>query len=162
MAVGKQGEVVQHARSIGRSRERLREPTNARIPDTTYGIPFIFNVPLDDDKYRDYLNLMTTTNTPAGLKVTYPYEATSPGVARVQCEECGGWERADKGDIRHGKRCESRPQIVAVAAPVAADSLNKFAADVRRTATTKGRDEEVFAAVRSKRLSANDAMNSDD
>lgn len=88
---------------------------------------------------------MTTTNTPDGLKVTYPYEATSPGVARVQCEECGGWERSDKngGQIRHGKRCASRPQFVAAVEPAPVASLDTFAADVRRTATTKGWREAV-------------------
>lgn len=58
-----------------------------------------------------------------GLKVTYPYEATSPGVARIQCEECGAWERADKkskgcavaGQLLHSKRCDSRPQLSEVA-----------------------------------------------
>ena len=45
------------------------------------------------------------------INSTYPYETSSPGVARHQCDECGAWERADKGAIRHSKRCESRAQV---------------------------------------------------
>ncbi len=99
-----------------------------------------------------------------GINTTHPYEVTSPGVARHQCTECGGWERSDKngGRIRHSKRCESQPQVVAQVEPASADSLKRLGRDVRTTATTKGRDEEVFQAVRRKHLSVGDAMNTDD
>lgn len=62
------------------------------------------------------------TETTTGIEMTYPYEATSPGVARHQCSECGAWERADQngGRIRHGRRCESRPQASQPAAAAAA------------------------------------------
>ncbi len=129
------------------------------------------------------------TNNTAGIKTTYPYETTSPGVARHQCEECGAWERSDKGPIKHGKRCDSRPQVALAAAPKA-DTLSTFAANVRRTGLTKGRTEEQAAirfkvdittiknrialldcddkvlaaveAVRMGHLSMSDAMNTDD
>ncbi|MDQ1446838.1 MAG: hypothetical protein QOI20_3302 [Acidimicrobiaceae bacterium] len=104
---------------------------------------------------------MTTTNN--GLTTTYPYEATSPGVARHQCDECGGWERSDKGTIRHSKRCESRPQAT-VATPVSTeqDALRTFGRNVRHYGLSKGRDADVLAAVRAGYLSESDAMNTDD
>jgi hypothetical protein len=104
---------------------------------------------------------METTTT---LVTTYPYEATSPGVARHQCEECGGWERSDKGPIRHSKRCESRPQAVPLTTETEAgkDELRKFASDVRTYSQTKGRDADTLSAVRAGYLSVNDAMNVDD
>lgn len=105
---------------------------------------------------------MTTTNT-AGIKTTFPYEDSSPGVARHQCEECGAWERSDKGPIAHGRRCDSRPQVVAVPGPAATrGDLRRFANNVRRTGLTKGRDRDVADAVRLGYLSASDAMNTDD
>lgn len=105
-----------------------------------------------------------------GLTTTYPYEATSPGVARHQCDECGGWERSDKGQIRHGKRCESRPQAKIPAAQINREineairdqELKTFAANVRRTGLTKGRDQDALDAVRKGYLSVDDAMNTDD
>jgi hypothetical protein len=53
-----------------------------------------------------------------GISVSYPYEATDPGVGRYQCNECGHWSRGDKRDkgapragwIRHSKNCDSKPQ----------------------------------------------------
>ncbi len=107
---------------------------------------------------------------PAGLTTTYPYEATSPGVARHQCDECGGWERSDQGSIRHSKRCESRPQARIptvqlereIVETVRGQELKTFAADVRRTGLTKGRDQDVLDAVRKGFLSESDAMNTDD
>jgi hypothetical protein len=106
-----------------------------------------------------------------GINTTYPYEATSPGVARHQCEECGGWERSDKGggEIRHSKRCDSRPQPES-AKTLAADraqqsrrsGLERFARQVRRTGMTKGRDQDVRDAVAAGLLSESDAMNTDD
>lgn len=106
--------------------------------------------PIDSEPYRDYLNHMETICT------TYPYEA-SPGVARHQCTECGGWERSDKGAIRHSKGCDSKAQVSEPAVRLAA-----FARDVRRTALTKGRDNDVLDAVRRGYLSESDAMNTDD
>lgn len=77
------------------------------------------------------------------------------------CTECGRWEKADKGGvIRHSKHCDSQAQAHVVAAPTT--PLETFARDVRRTATTKGRDADVLTAVRTKRLSVDDAMNTDD
>ena len=115
-------------------------------------------------------------NTIPGLKITFPYEAIDPGVARVQCEECGKWQRADKadkgllvGEILHSKHCESRPQIPAVADALAARSakakrsdLERFAAQVRRTGLTHGRDSDVAECVKLGLLTAGAAMNSDD
>lgn len=51
---------------------------------------------------------MTTVET---LRTSYPYE-TSPEVARYQCVECGAWSRSDQSDgqIRHSRRCDSKPQ----------------------------------------------------
>ena len=112
----------------------------------------------------------------AGLRITFPYEAISPGTARVQCEECGGWESTDKaskgllvGEILHSKRCESRPQIPSVAEVLAAreakakrSSLEKFAANVRRTGLTLGRDADVAECVRLGLLTENHALNTDD
>ena len=67
------------------------------------------------------------------INTTFPYETSSPGVARHQCDECGAWERADKGAIHHGKRCESRLQVT-VAAPAevpAAARRESYAQHVR-------------------------------
>lgn len=111
-----------------------------------------------------------------GLTTTYPYESTDPGVARHQCEECGGWQRADKadkgmavGEIRHSKNCDSKPQIPAVAEVLAAQAaksrrseLERFAARVRRTGLTSGRDADVAECVRLGLLTAGAAMNTDD
>ena len=115
---------------------------------------------------------MTTTNSTDLLSTTYPYESTSPGVARHQCVECGGWERSDKnnGQIRHSKRCDSRPQPVAVVTAEVARvaeldrraGLREFAANVRRTGLCKGRTEDLLQAVREGYLSESDAMNTDD
>lgn len=114
---------------------------------------------------------MTTTSQTAGLHTTYPYEATSPGVARHQCEECGAWERSDKngGSLRHSKRCDSKPQpAVAVEAQAQRaiearrSDLEKFARQVRRTGMTLGRDQDVRDAVAAGLLCESDAMNTDD
>jgi hypothetical protein len=112
-----------------------------------------------------------TDSTTGGLKTTYPYESTSPGVARYQCEECGAWERADKaaGRLTHSRRCESRPQPPAAAAAIAEEvararraELERFARSVRRTGSTRGRDEDVRECVRLGLLTESDAMNTDD
>ncbi len=100
---------------------------------------------------------MPNTTTAATLTVTYPY--TDATVARVQCVECGKWERADNGRVRHSKNCDSKPQF---AAPVAADALRTFADAVRATSLTHGRDSDVLDAVRKGYLSESDAMNTDD
>lgn len=119
---------------------------------------------------------MDTNTEIAGLRITFPYEATSPGVARVQCEECGKWQRDDKadkgllvGEILHSKNCESRPQIPDVASGLAArdakakrSSLERFAAQVRRTGMTLGRDADVAECVRLGLLTENHAINTDD
>ncbi len=95
------------------------------------------------------------------INTTYPYEASSPGVARHQCDECGGWERSDKGPIRHGKRCDAQEQA-ALTPPTNVHELSKFAAAVRRTGLTKGRDEDTLRAVRQGYLGVSAAMNTDD
>jgi hypothetical protein len=94
-----------------------------------------------------------------GIKTTFPYEAISPGVARHQCEECGRWERSDKGPIAHSRSCQSRRQVVAAVAPQT-DTRNTVADEIRRTSLRK--DADVLELVRSKRLSVDDAMNTDD
>ncbi len=94
------------------------------------------------------------------METTYPYESTSPGVARHQCLECGGWERADKGTIRHSKRCDSKPQA-SVAAP-ATNEIKTFARNVRQYGLAKGRTEDLVEAVRGGYLSVSAAMNTDD
>lgn len=113
---------------------------------------------------------MTTTNQTDGLATTFPYEH-SPEVARNQCLECGAWERSDKagGQLRHSKRCDSRPQPACAVAAVeqrATESryadLRSFASQVRRTGQTKGRDQDVRDAVAAGLLSESDAMNTDD
>lgn len=98
-----------------------------------------------------------------GIETTYPYETTSPGVARHKCLECGAWERADKGPIAHGRRCSSRPQAVSVPGPAATrGDLARFSRDVRRTGLTKGREQDTVDAVRAGFLSVSDVMNTDD
>lgn len=105
------------------------------------------------------------------INTTYPYETTSPGVARHQCVECGAWERSDKngGELLHSKRCDSRPQpdsfspiAAARAAKTRRSDLARFACEVRRTGLTKGRDQDVRDAVAAGLLSATDAENTDD
>jgi len=86
---------------------------------------------------------------------TYPYEATSPGVARHQCQECGAWERSDRGPITHSKRCDSRAQFVAPkAAPL-------FVAAKQGAITAVASEDEILKAVRTKRISPSDALNRD-
>lgn len=106
-----------------------------------------------------------TNQAATGLTTTYPYEATSPGVARHQCDECGGWERSDVGRIRHGRRCDSRPQAEIAGGQDEAprdQELSTFASYVRRTGLTGGRDRDTLDAVREGLLSVDDAMNTDD
>lgn len=103
-----------------------------------------------------------------GIRTTYPYETTSPGVARFQCTECGAWERSDKssGRLVHSKRCDSRPQPPAAAAELATevqrDTLRAFARQVKRTHMTHGRDADVRECIRLGLLDENDALNTDD
>lgn len=79
------------------------------------------------------------------------------------CSECGRWEKESKGGvIRHANRCESQAQFVPAPIVQPANELSEFAADVRRTATAKDRTDDLVRAVRTKRLSLNDAMNTDD
>lgn len=105
---------------------------------------------------------MTTTNpaliverTPAGGDDLW-----------IECRDCGKANYLSKGPINHKRGCSSsRAQY---GTPVSAepaktpDQLHSFAADVRRTGLTKGRDEDVLAAVRGGYLSESDAMNTDD
>ena len=86
----------------------------------------------------------------AGLNVTFPY-VTDPAVARYQCQECGGWERADKknGWIRHSKRCDSKPQ----AAPSATDRANASLLAAAKT-PAKQLDREIAESVRDSELRA--------
>lgn len=117
------------------------------------------------------------TLQPPGLSVTFPYKDETGqierAIARAQCDECGKWERSDKGYIRHSKNCESKVQYVVPKTPAAqldreiAESirdqeLKTFASNVRRTGHTKGRDQDVLDAVRRGYLSESEAMNSDD
>ena len=116
---------------------------------------------------------IATYGTP-GLKVTV--DAHFPERARVQCEECGKWTTTDSttgkvlpGEIVHSKHCDSKPQIPSVAAVLAKraerdnrSELSRFAARVRRTGVTHGRDADVADCVRLGLLSASDAMNTDD
>ena len=96
------------------------------------------------------------------IATTFPYDDAT--VARHQCTECGGWERSDKGAIRHSKRCESRAQgVIAVNVSTASNGdLRRFAQHVKETAVTKGRDADVLEAVRGGFLTVSDAMNTDD
>jgi hypothetical protein len=84
----------------------------------------------------------------------------------IECRSCGKANYLSKGPINHKRGCSSsRAQYGAPVAAVAGatpDRLDDFAADVRRTGLTKGRDEDVLAAVHQGYLSENDAMNTDD
>lgn len=109
-----------------------------------------------------------------GLKVTV--DARFPERARAECAECRAWNNTDKttgkvlpGEIVHSKYCDSKPQIPSVAAALAKraerdnrSELSRFAARVRRTGVTHGRDADVAECVRLGLLSASDAMNTDD
>lgn len=103
--------------------------------------------------------------TQTGLAVTFPYADSSE--PRYQCSECGGWERGIGCQIRHSKRCDSRPQpgrevVSARAAAPTADVLqNQRDADRLRREGLAG-DMDRLAAVQRGFLSVSDAMNSDD
>lgn len=71
-----------------------------------------------------------------------------------------------KGPIGHKRGCSTSSAQYAAepaqAVAVAPDQLRRFADDVRRTGLSKGRDEDVLAAVRGGYLSESDALNTDD
>lgn len=148
------------------------EPTIATAI-SAYSCDFVrtFTLPhpyLTPGRERPYHEGMATEN---GINTTYPYETTSPGVARNQCAECGAWERSDKagGQLKHSKRCDSRPQPACAiaaqtvrAAEARRSDLEKFARQVRKTGMTSGRDQDVRDAVAAGLLSESDAMNTDD
>lgn len=84
----------------------------------------------------------------------------------IECRECGKCNYVSKGPINHKRGCKaSRAQYgapVATAAVQTTDRLSAFAANVRRTGLTRGRDQDVLDAVRAGLLSESDAMNTDD
>ena len=114
------------------------------------------------------------THGAPGLKISV--DARFPERARVECAECRSWNNTDgttgkvlPGEIVHSKHCDSKPQIPSVAAVFAEraardrkSELARFAARVRRTGLTHGRDADVADCVRLGLLSASDAMNTDD
>lgn len=114
---------------------------------------------LDVSSVRYRLILMTPN-----LKI----ETTEHGTW-VECS-CGAGEYAPK-QLLHRRRCSDKSaqyDASAPATPVAAASdksdaeIKAFAASVRRTGLTLGRDEDVLEAVRRGHLSVGDAMNTDD
>ncbi len=99
---------------------------------------------------------MTTTTTNLKSEVIN-------GERWVECS-CGAGEYLPK-QLTHRRACRTREQWSDV--PVStttqpAESLRTFAAKVRRTGLTKGRDEDVRLAVEQGHLSIDDAMNTDD
>lgn len=108
---------------------------------------------------------MTTTNTNLTSELVN-------GERWVECT-CGAGEYLPK-QLRHRRSCKTSAQWTQVDASIqrfaaielheviVSNDLNAFADDVRRTGLTKGRTEDLVEAVRTKRLSQNDAMNSDD
>lgn len=97
---------------------------------------------------------MTTTN---GLK-----SEMIGGERWVECS-CGAGEYLPK-PLQHRRSCRTRAQwsdVSAVGAPAASvDARNETAIEIRRTSLRK--DADVLGLVRTKRLSVNDAMNTDD
>ena len=116
----------------------------------------IGNPDIDTAEYRDYLNLMTTTNNLKSEIVN--------GERWVECT-CGAGEYLPKL-LSHRRSCRTLAQWsdAPVAPVVQADSkaLNEFAANVRRTGLAHGRTDDLVEAVRTGRLSVSDAMNTDD
>ena len=124
---------------------------------------------------NDKLTALVATFGADGITVS-TNAAYDDGVARVACNECRAWSKTDQaiggvaaGEIRHAKSCESRPQIPSVAKAHAAlaakerrNSLERFAANVRRTGLTLGRDADVAECVRLGLLTENHALNTDD
>lgn len=91
-------------------------------------------------------------------------ETAANGDVWVECTACGAgdWQSVKK-TLAHRRICRTREQYGAVAVEVAKKPvLQTFADNVRRTGLTKGRDEDVFNAVRGGYLSESDAMNVDD
>lgn len=96
------------------------------------------------------------------IETTFPY-ATSPGVARHQCNECGKWERADQGTIRHSKSCESKAQAVAVpvAMPRSVSRAQVYAARQGGVSQSGLSEDQIVEAVKYGFISGDDAMNRD-
>jgi hypothetical protein len=87
----------------------------------------------------------------------------------IECRTCGRANYLSKGPIGHKRGCSTGAQYSAIetaASPVATCStdseLRAFASNVRAYSQTKGRDNDVFTAVRAGYLSESDAMNTDD
>ena len=106
------------------------------------------------------------------IETTHPYEATSPGVARYQCAECGKWERSDKGNIVHSKSCESKLQGNSAPSNQTVEQAATFAAGRNFTPAEKRAiragsiaqvlsDREIVEAVKFGKVSLSDAMNRD-
>ena len=128
----------------------------------------------DTNTAADLLAAAIATYGAPGLKVSV--DGRFPERARVECAECRSWNNTDgttgkvlPGEIVHSKHCDSKPQIQSVAAVFAKraeranrSELSRFAARVRRTGVTNGRDADVAECVRLGLLSAGDAMNTDD
>ena len=102
------------------------------------------------------------------ILTTYPYE---DGIARFKCEDCGKWERADKGNIVHSRSCESKlqgNQSDSAAAPAAAGfSAGRNLTPAEYRAVKNGAisqvmdDDEIVEAVKFGHVSVSDAMNRD-
>lgn len=83
----------------------------------------------------------------------------------VECSSCGACDWQSKLDARRlntGALLHRRGCSAGRAAAPASTTLEAFAAGVRRTGLTLGRDSDVLAAVRAGLLSESDAMNADD
>jgi len=85
-------------------------------------------------------------------------------VTRFKCPDCGRWEYAGKGRIRHSSRCSCN-----TLQPVSEGqeqrkphSLEAFARQVRATGMAHGRQDLLVECVRTGLLSASEAMNLDD
>lgn len=97
----------------------------------------------------------------------------SPGGGEViRCNECRGKAGSSpayprtEADVKHMSTCslfKSAAQLDReIDEPLRDQELKDFAADVRRTGLTKGRDQDVADAVSKGYLSMSDAMNTDD
>jgi hypothetical protein len=94
----------------------------------------------------------------------------------IECRTCGKANYLSKGPVRHARGCATDAQYSAagyvktpaaqldreIAESVRDQELKTFAANVRRTGLTKGRDQDALDAVRKGYLSVSEAMNTDD
>lgn len=111
------------------------------------------------------------------MNTTLKIETTDLGTW-VECRSCGACAYAPKKLLHRHRRCvtpsaqhdanevyvgtaEAKAELAKPVAKTDAE-LKAFAANVRRTGLTKGRDEDVLEAVRRGFLSESDAMNADD